>query len=191
VEDICRVIQGCIGKEHKYQKIVYENYLGFAMKIVFRYIYQYEKSVDVVNDGFVKLFSHFEKFKMAVGEEENKKLLMGYIKKIMVNCAIDALRKENMIPEIGGFPDFIWDYTNKEFNADQLLLYKQLIIMIKELPPTYRVVFNMYVIDGFNHLEIADILQIPVGTSKSNLLRARTILQTKIKKSEEIKYAAF
>jgi len=161
------------------------------MKIVFRYIYQYEKSVDVVNDGFVKLFSHFEKFKMAVGEEENKKLLMGYIKKIMVNCAIDALRKENMIPEIGGFPDFIWDYTNKEFNADQLLLYKQLIIMIKELPPTYRVVFNMYVIDGFNHLEIADILQIPVGTSKSNLLRARTILQTKIKKSEEIKYAAF
>jgi len=161
------------------------------MKIAFRYIYQYEKSIDVVNDGFVKLFSHFEKFKIAGGEEENKKLLMGYIKKIMVNCAIDALRKENMIPEIGGFPDSIWDFTNKEHNADQQLLYKQLIMMIKELPPTYRIVFNMYVIDGFNHIEIADILQIPVGTSKSNLLRARTILQTKIKKSEEIKYAAF
>src|ERR1043165_8437032 len=124
--------------------MVYKNYLGFAMKIAFRYIYQYEKSVDVVNDGFVKLFSHFEKFKMARGEEENKKLLTGYIKKIMVNCAINALRKENMIPEIGGFPDSIWEFTNKEHNADQHLLYKQLIILIKELPPTYRIVFNMY-----------------------------------------------
>ena len=116
---------------------------------------------------------------------------MGYIKRIMINAAIDALRKGNMSPEIGGIPEYVWDYTSKDHDADQQLLYKHLITMIKEFPPPYRIAFNMYDIDGFNHLEIAEILRIPVGTSKSNLLRAKSILQTKIKKSEEINYAVF
>ena len=187
MENINRIIQGCIAKEYKYQKMVYENYRGFALKIVFRYIYRYEKGVDVANDGFVKLFTNFERFTAAETEEDNRKLLMGYIKKIMANASIDELRKGNMLPEIGGIPEYVWDYTSKDHDADQQLLYEQLIILIKELPPPYRVVFNMYVIDGFNHLEIADILKIPVGTSKSNLSRARIILQANIKKSEEIK----
>ena len=187
MENINRIIEGCIAKEYKYQKMVYQNYRGFASKTVFRYIYRYEKAVDVVNDGFAKLFINFERFTGAETEEDNRKLLMGYIKKIMVNASIDELRKGNMLPEIGGIPEYVWGYTSKEDDADQQLLYKQLIILIKELPPPYRVVFNMYVIDGFNHLEIADILKIPVGTSKSNLSRARIILQAQIKKSEETK----
>jgi RNA polymerase sigma-70 factor (ECF subfamily) len=77
----------------------------------------------------------------------------------------------------------------RDHDADQQLLYKQLITLVKELPPSYRIVFNMYEIDGFSHPEIAEILRIPVGTSKSNLSRAKAILQNKIRKSEEINYA--
>ena len=189
MENVSLVIQGCINKEYKYQKMVYENYRGFALKIVFRYIYRYEKAVDVANDGFVKLFAAFERFTSAETEEDNRKILMGYIKKIMVNASIDELRKGSMLPEIGGIPKYVWGKTSKEDDADQKLLYKQIITLIKELPPSYRIVFNMYVIDGFNHLEIADILKIPVGTSKSNLSRARVMLQAAIKKSEEQNYA--
>jgi len=189
LENFNRIIQGCICKEYKYQKMVYENYRGFALKIVFRYIYRYEKALDVANDGFVKLFASFERFTAAEAEEDNKKILMGYIKKIMVNTSIDELRRGSMLPEIGGIPEHVWGSTSKNDNADQNLLYKQIIILIKELPPSYRIVFNMYVIDGFNHLEIADILKIPVGTSKSNLSRARALLQLTIKKLEEQDYA--
>ena len=143
----------------------------------------------MVNDGFVKLFNSFERFVSAETEEDNRKILMGYIKRIMINASIDELRKGSMLPEIGGIPEDVWRNTNKEDDDDQKLLYKQIIILIKELPPSYRIIFNMYVIDGFNHLEIADILKIPVGTSKSNLSRARAMLQFTIKKLEEQDYA--
>ena len=185
MENINRILRGCINKEYKCQKLVYETYRGFALKVVFRYIYRYENAVDVANDGFVKLFSAFTKFTIAKTEEDNRKMLMGYIKKIMVNASIDELRRRSMLPEIGGIPENVWEDTTKQDDADQQLLYNQIIILIKELPPQYRIVFNMYVIDGFNHLEIADILKIPVGTSKSNLSRARAMLQAVIKKSEK------
>lgn len=171
--------------------MVYRNYQGFAMKLVFRYIYRHEQVVDVVNDGFAKLFNGFKNFKIAESVEGNRKKLMGYIKRIMINTAIDELRKGNMSPEIGCIPEYVWGFTARDQDADQQILYKEVISMIKELPPAYRIVFNMYEIDGFNHLEIAEILQIPVGTSKSNLSRAKSILQDKIKKSEEINYAIF
>lgn len=184
LENILNIIEGCIAKEHKYQKILYEGYYGYALKIVFRYIFKYEQAVDVVNDGFVKLFAHFSQFELG-NEADNEKKLMGWLKKIMINTSIDVLRKGNMQPETGGIPEYVWDHTHKGDEADQLLLYKELIILIKELPPDYRVVFNLYVIDGYTHNEIAGLLNIPAGTSKSNLSRARGLLQQSLKKMEQ------
>ena len=184
MENITAVIKGCAKKEYKYQKMVYENYFGFALKLMFRYIYRYENAVDLVNDGFVKLFQHFERF-VPGSDEDNEKMLLGYLKRIMVNCAIDELRRNKMTPEIGGIPEYVWEMSNKNQDADQGLLYKELIILIKNLQPQYRAVFNMYVIDGYNHLEIADILGISTGTSKSCLSRARILLQRGIKKTEK------
>jgi len=94
LENITHIIKGCIDKDHKYQKIIYEHYRGFALKIVFRYIYRYEKAVDVVNDGFVKLFNHFTIFEMG-DDADNEKILMGWLKRIMINTSIDELRKGN------------------------------------------------------------------------------------------------
>jgi RNA polymerase sigma factor (sigma-70 family) len=139
-----------------------------------------------VNEGFVKLFHSFEKFELRE-EKDIKKMLMGWLKRIMINTSIDELRKNNMIPEIGGIQDHIWEISDRNNEADQLVLYKDLIILIKELPPVYRTVFNLYVIDGYSHSEIADKLEIPIGTSKSTLSRARVMLQKSIKKMEDSK----
>ena len=178
------MIKGCIAHDHKYQKMFYEQYRGYALKIVFRYIYRYEKAVDTANDGFVKLFANFSKFKVE-NEEDTEKILMGWMKRIMINVSIDELRRGSMLPEIGGIPEYVWEITDNSQDADQLLLYKDLIILIKELPPAYRTVFNLYIIDGYTHSEVADLMKIAIGTSKSNLSKARVLLQKSIKKMEE------
>ena len=184
MENIRNIIKGCIANDHKYQKIFYEQYRGYALKIVFRYIYRYEKAVDAANDGFVKLFANISKFKVE-NEEDTEKIMMGWMKRIMINVSIDELRRGNMLPEIGGIPEYVWEIADNSQDADQLLLYKDLIILIKELPPAYRVVFNLYIIDGYTHSEIADLMKIAIGTSKSNLSKARVLLQKSIKKMEE------
>lgn len=186
MEDITPIIKGCIRQEYKYQKLLYERYLGYSLKITFRYMYRYEKAIDVVHDGFVKLFNSFPAFKMGVADN-NEKLLFAWLKRIMINTAIDELRKGQMLPEIGGIPDYVWGITDKNNDADQIMLYNELVALIKDLPPDYRIVFNLYVIDGFSHSEISNMMRIPIGTSKSNLSRARMSLQKSIKKLEEVK----
>lgn len=156
--------------------MLYEQFYGYSLKVVFRYIYKYESAVDVVNDGYVKLFRNLTAFKCD-NEEDTQKVFMGWLRRIMVNTAIDELRRQNMMPDIGVIPEDVWEEPDKSGNADQAVLYKELISQVKRLPPSYRVVFNMYVIDGFTHQEIADQLGISVGTSKSSLSKARIHLQ--------------
>lgn len=110
---------------------------------------------------------------------------MGWMRTIMINTAIDDLRRNNFMPEIGILPDQIWLMEDATQAADQQVLYKELILEIKKLPPSYRLVFNMYVIDGFTHQEIAARLGISVGTSKSNLSKARALLQKYIQKNQD------
>ncbi|RYY91657.1 MAG: sigma-70 family RNA polymerase sigma factor, partial [Chitinophagaceae bacterium] len=109
---------------------------------------------------------------------------------IMVNTAIDHLRRNNFLQEIGSIPDEVWQPEDPGARSDSALLYKELVKEIKKLPPAYRTVFNMYVIDGFSHQEIADQLGIAVGTSKSNLAKARMSLQKILKKNDsDLTYA--
>lgn len=167
---------------HRDQKHLYERYYGYCLKIVFRYIYRYEKAVDVVNDGFVKVFGKLNRFHYDKAENVEM-ILMGWMRTIMINTAIDRLRKDNFLPEIGVIDETIW-LEDKSQSADQSILYKELIKEVKRLPAVYRIVFNMYVIDGFTHQEIANQLKIAVGTSKSNLSKARALLQKFIKNNE-------
>ena len=172
-----------MNKDHKCQKILYEHYRGYALKVSFRYLYRYENALDAVNDSFVKIFNHFPGFNIGA-DADNEKIWMGWLKKIIINTSIDALRRASMLPEIGGIPDHVWTTPDDSNRTDQVLLYNDLIAMIKRLQPNYRLVFNLYVIDGYSHTEIADMLNISVGTSKSNLSRARGLLQLNIKKTE-------
>ncbi len=189
--DIRDIISGCIKHDQKCQKLLYERYYGYALKTVFRYIFKYEKAVDVVNDGFVKLLRHIDQFK-AEDNDNTERMLMGWIRRIMINNAIDELRKNNMTPETGYTSESVWLEADNSQNADQLLLYKDLMEQVRKLPPVYRAVFNMHVIDGLSHNEIAEILGIAVGTSKSNLWKARHLLQAYIKEQNTTaKYAGF
>jgi RNA polymerase sigma factor (sigma-70 family) len=187
--DLQLTIANCIKNDHRDQKALYERYYGYCLKTVFRYIYHYDKAVDAVNDGFVKIFRNIGKFQY--NDVENlEMMLMGWMRTIMVNTAIDFLRKNNFVPEIGDISESVWMQEDKSQSAEQALLYKELIREIKKLPPAYRAVFNMYVIDGFNHQEIATQLGIAVGTSKSNLSKARVYLQKILKNNElELVYA--
>jgi RNA polymerase sigma-70 factor (ECF subfamily) len=175
------IIRGCCAGEARCQKALYERYYGYAFKIAFRYIYRYDRVGDVVNDGFVKLFRNFGQFHCPE-EGETEPRLMGWIKKIVVNTAIDELRKTNLMPQIGGIPENAWEEPSGSGSADNRLLYKELICQVKSLPPSYGAVFNMYVLDGYSHQEIAELLGISVGTSKSNLFKAKAYLQKLIKK---------
>lgn len=179
MEQLHTIIQGCISNNSWYQKLLYERYYAYALKITFRYIYRYERAVDVVNDGYVKLFRNFSRFHCAEGVDMER-MLMGWIRKIMVNTAIDDLRAHNMLPEIGGIPEYVWEEPDNGQSPEQRMYYKELILQVKQLPPSYRAVFNMHIIDGFSHQEIADRLGISVGTSKSNLAKARAHLQKKL-----------
>ena len=80
MENITHIIKGCIRQDYKYQKRLYELYLDYALKIVFRYMYRYEKAIDVVHDGFAKLFNHFPHFK-PIEDTDNEKMLFAYLKK--------------------------------------------------------------------------------------------------------------
>lgn len=142
----------------------------------------------MVNDGFVKVFRNFSKFQYA-STENLEMILMGWMRMIMINTAIDQLRKNNFLPEIGDLAENIW-LEDRSQHSDKTLMYKELVKEIKKLPPSYRTVFNLYVIDGFTHQEIANQLGISVGTSKSNLSKARVLLQKIIKNNDrQIGYA--
>jgi RNA polymerase sigma factor (sigma-70 family) len=184
LESLQEIITLCLENNGRYQKFFYEKYFGYCLKIVFRYIYRYDKAIDIVNDGYVKVFRNLAKFHYE-NPENLEKILLGWMRTIMVNTAIDALRKDSLLPEIGALDDNVWQYEDRSRGADQNLLYKELIKEVKKLPPSYRAVFNMYVIDGFTHQEIANSLGISVGASKSNLSKARALLQKKINASNK------
>ncbi|MEP6512251.1 MAG: sigma-70 family RNA polymerase sigma factor [Parafilimonas sp.] len=176
MEPLKHIIEGCINNEGKCQKIFYEHYYGYALKSVFRYIYRYERATDVVNDGFVKIFRNFKNFRYS-DEENLEKIVMGWIRRILINTAVDELRRQNMMPEVGDLPEHLWQEPDNELPPDQLIIYKELILQLKRLPPSYRTVFNMFVIDGYTHQEIANELSISVGTSKSTLFKAKAFLK--------------
>jgi RNA polymerase sigma factor (sigma-70 family) len=184
LEDTPTILDGCRNFDPRLQKLLYERFRHFSLKIVLRYVFNYEEAVEVVNDGFVKFFLQIDKF---IVEDESviDTRLSGWIKRIMINTSIDLLRTKMLLPEIGCLPDNTWELKDESSNADQITLYNELIKIIRRLPPVYRIIFNMHVIDGYMHMEIAEALGIPVGTCKSNLLRAKKILQKYLKQFED------
>ena len=156
--------------------MLYEQYYGLCLKIAFRYVNTYEQAVEVVHDGFLKMFRNFSRFEV---RDQNKveMMLIGWIRRVVINAAIDYMRKEVNNHQHYDIPDYVWEQQEDGLTADNRVLYKELITMVKDLPPAYRTVFNLHVIEGYSHPEIAKMLGITTGTSKSNLSKARAHLQ--------------
>lgn len=166
-----------MGNDPKCQRVFYDKYLGFVLKTVYRYVSSYESAAEVSNDAFVKIFRSFQHFDYR-NAANPEMLLFAWMRRIVINTAIDFLRinqaKKRYKPIMELHENVIEPAI---LNPDTTILYKELIELIRKLSPSYRTVFNMYVIDGYSHQEIADTLGISVGTSKSNLARARAFLQ--------------
>lgn len=132
-----------------------------------------EDAQDILQDGFIKVFNK-------IGQVQDTKAFPGWIRRVMINTALERYRSQVILKRIDEDPhlldDQITDDTLDQLNAEILTQ------LIRELSPKYRMVFNLYAIEGFNHKEIAEKLNISEGTSKSNLSRARAILQEKVKK---------
>lgn len=140
----------------------------------------YQEAVSVTNDSFVKAFLNLKQFEIDANSQILELRFRGWLRRITVNEAIDQIRKRNREYIYITLNDDDWIDKVSTEHADAKLLYKELIGFLKELPPSYQKVFNLYVIDGFSHAEISIMLNISVGTSKSNLSRAKDFLRNKI-----------
>jgi RNA polymerase sigma factor (sigma-70 family) len=156
--------------------MLYNKYYGFCLKTTFRYVDSYEQAVEVTNDGFIKIFKHFARFEIR-DKGKAEILLMAWMRRIVANSAIDYMRKESHNPDKCQIPESVWEHGDERQLSDSRVLYKELICLVKKLPPAYRLVFNLHVIEGYSHQEIAKMVGITVGTSKSNLSKARAHLQ--------------
>ncbi|HEY8387187.1 MAG TPA: RNA polymerase sigma factor [Parasegetibacter sp.] len=148
-----------------------ELYQRFAPKmygVCLRYASQPDDAQDILQEGFVKVFRNIDRFRMEGSFE-------GWIRRIMVNTAIEFFRRKNHLQPIGEREEQTLDsdYTD----ALDHLAEKDILTLIRQLSPGYRTVFNMYVIEGYSHKEIAEMLGINEGTSKSQLARAKGLLQ--------------
>jgi RNA polymerase sigma-70 factor (ECF subfamily) len=169
--DLLHIIQGCVKAKRDSQKLFYQLYYGYSMGICMRYCTNPDDAEEIVNDGFLKIFMALHNFNPQYSDTEAS--LKGWMKRIMINTSIDHLRKNNqqfMIAEI--FDNHLNIADETETSIDRLT-YKEILELIQHLTPAYRTVFNMFVIDGYKHEEIAQKLKITVGASKSNLSKAR------------------
>lgn len=160
------------------QARLYEMFAGRLFGICLRYAHNEDDAKDILQEGFIKIFDKLKQYK-------NKGSLEGWMRKIIVNTALEKIRKENrfMVVEEDTFLDY--DHYKYEHILEELG-EKELLEMIRELSPQYRMVFNLYAIEGYSHKEIAQKLNISEGTSKSNLSRARELLKNKIETRYEI-----
>ena len=167
-----RLLKACIQGDRKAQRKLYEQLAPKMFPVCLRYMNNREMAEDVMQDGFVTLFSKLDSYS-GTGSFE------GWARKIFVNTALMQLRRNDVLKESDNLDD-AWDIGSPDPSAIQEIGHKELLELIAELPPSFRTVFNMYVIEGYSHKEIADELGISENTSRSQLQRARVILQKKI-----------
>lgn len=164
------LIHGCKQKDARAQGELYKRYSGVLFSICLRYSPNKTEAEDNLQDAFITIFNKAEQFK-------DKGSFEGWIKRITVNTVLQKYRKQKVfdIKDEGQIEDTIDDDI-----VDEGLPLDYLLGIIQELPDQYRLVFSMYVMDGYSHKEIGEMLGISNGTSKSNLARARGILKIKI-----------
>lgn len=167
---------GTLKSDRKCQELLYKQFYSYGMSICLRYTANRDEAVEVLNDGYMKVF-------LNIGHYDPQKSFTSWFRRILINTAINYHKKN--IKHNHQVLEKIPDPPNSEQNALDDLSYQEMIQIIQTLPLAYRTVFNLYVIEGFTHEEIAAMLHISVGTTKSNLSRARANLRNMLKRNHE------
>lgn len=166
------LIVGCLEGNRRMQEELYRRFSSRMYAVCLRYAGNAEEAEDILQEGFIKVFKKLDSFRREGSFE-------GWIRRIFVNTAIEHFRRKR----------YLMPVTEKEENTIEGkylsvlddLAARDIMALVQELSPGYRTVFNMYVVEGYTHKEIADMLGISEGTSKSQLSRAKVILQDMVK----------
>lgn len=163
------LIIACRRGERLAQKYLYERYYGRMKGIALRYTRNEDEAIDIINVGFMKVFNALDRY-------EPQTNLGAWISRIIFNSAIDFIRRETKFKKDTSYPDMPLE-SPMQNEALSNLGIDEIFNLIQKLPIQYRTVFSLYVIDGFKHHEIVELLDIPLGSSKYYLSKAREMLQ--------------
>lgn len=167
IED--HIIKGCINKQRDCQKKLYDVLAGKMMFVCFRYCKNRDDAEDILQEGFIKVFKHIDTFKFEGSFE-------GWVRRIIVNTAIDFItqqKQKHLFDDI----ENVSNHPESESDAVSQMNEKDLLKLLCLLPDGYRTVFNLFAIEGYSHKEIAVMLKISEGTSKSQLSKAKAQLK--------------
>lgn len=185
-QDLEDIINGCIELQRESQKKFYSFFYGYAMSVCMRYTHSDDDAMEIANDGFLKIFRELSTFKARY--EDLEASLKGWMKKIMVNTAIDHFRKNHKHQMNASLEGNFFHIADQEETSVDKLSYEEIYKIVQRLSPVYRTVFNLFVIDGFKHEEIAKLLKISIGTSKSNLAKAKINIQKMLLERQKTRY---
>lgn len=167
------IIEGCIAKDIKSQGQLYQLYAAKLFAVCMKYSRNYEEAQDNLQDGFLLIFDKLAQYNFKGSFE-------GWAKRLMINHILQQYRKTTFLELVN---DVV---AEEELDIDEDAISMDFLLKItQELPDRYRLVFNLYVLDDYSHKEIAEMLHITTGTSKSNLARAKQILKERIEKYNE------
>jgi RNA polymerase sigma-70 factor (ECF subfamily) len=171
------IIDGCIANDRNSQKTLYNLFAGKMLAVCMRYAKDKSEAEDMLQEGFVKIFLNIHKFK-------NEGSFEGWVRRIMVYTAINHYKQR-----IRKFQETL-DMDNNDSAFDEGIIEKisakEIVALVQQMPEGYRMVFNLYAIEGYTHKEIADIMGIAIGTSKSQYARAKSYMQQVIKQHYQI-----
>ncbi len=161
-------IQACVRQESWAQQKIYEEHYSMMLPVCLRYADDEDEALDILHDGFIKVFRNISKYKVGTS-------LKAWIKRVIVNTAIDLYRKKvrRRTEDI----EKVYDISNNDHDVVSHMSADEIIAGLQKLSPVYRTVFNMYVIEGYSHKEIGVHLGITESTSRSNLVKARSKLK--------------
>ena len=164
-EHLISILKGCRRKERASQELLFDLFYNYAMSIAIRYITVFEEAEEIVSDSFVKVFTRIDThFSLELS-------FKGWLRRIVINTAIDRYRAQKRSP--------VMNELNEAYEMGQnddiieRLTREQVLNLVQQLPPQYKTIFNLYVVDGYTHTEIGEMLGISEVTSRSNLSRAR------------------
>ena len=172
--DDATLVKECVKGNARAQRLLFDKFAPKMLGVCQRYAKDTEQAEDILQDGFVKVFNKLKDFK-------SEGSLEGWVRRVMVNTALDQIRKNSKLLGSVSTDDVAYKLESNDFIAENLMA-EDLMKLIQSMPDGYKVVFNMFAIEGYSHNEIADTLGITESTSKSQYSRARAYLRERLEK---------
>lgn len=177
--DTTELIAGCLSNDRRSQQVLYQQYCGALLSVCLSYIKDEETAVEVLQDGFLKIFQQIHTF------DSKKSALYTWMRTVMVRTAIDALRRGTKHPSAVELKEEVYD-PPIDAEAVERMSAEEILYLLNGLAATTRAVFQLYVQEGYNHREIGKLLHISEGTSKWHLSEARKYLSNSLKMMERV-----